>query len=300
MLSLDDFSPVTLEDRDIFLRHYRKYPRVHSDNSFTNLVCWNHYANYAYAVEGNSIILSSRIENDLSFRPPIGPKDPKLLGEVIRLAAEEGSENALYVFDEPTKEWMNRRYPQITLYPDRDFYDYIYRSSDLADLPGKPYQNIRSHLNKFKRNCEYATEFISNENISDVLKFLEIWCEWKHCDESEVLAHEKEAVLYAIRRFFTLELKGILIRVDGVVSAMAIFEELNPDTAVIHFEKGLPECKGIYKGINQECATYLRDYFAYINRESDLGVPGLREAKTRYHPDHFARVWYAKREELRR
>jgi hypothetical protein len=300
MLSPDDFNPVTLADREVFLRHYRKYPQVHSDNSFANLVCWNHYAHYRFAQKDGSLILSSTIDGALSYRLPIGPKNPKLTGEVVRLAAESGSENALYIFDEPVKEWFHRRYPHITLYPDRDFYDYIYRSSDLADLPGKPYLNIRSHLNKFRRNCEYSTEFISDDNILDVRGFLEKWCMWKHCEESPVLAHEKDAVLYAIRHFFEIELTGILIRVEGEVSAMAIFDELNPDTALVHFEKGLPECKGIYKGINQETAQYLKDRYAYINRESDLGVPGLREAKTRYHPDHFSRVWYAKREEFKR
>jgi hypothetical protein len=30
--------------------------------------------------------------------------------------------------------------------------------------------------------------------------------------------------------------------------------------------------------------------FTFINRESDLGIPGLREAKTRYHPHHMVEV----------
>src|SRR5665647_3833532 len=49
MLSPDDFMPVTLADRDFFTRHYELYPQTHSDNTFTNMVCWNHYAHYTYA-----------------------------------------------------------------------------------------------------------------------------------------------------------------------------------------------------------------------------------------------------------
>ena len=49
MLTIDDFSPVTLEDRDFFLDLLRRYPQQHSDMSFTTMACWNHYANYAWA-----------------------------------------------------------------------------------------------------------------------------------------------------------------------------------------------------------------------------------------------------------
>lgn len=71
---------------------------------------------------------------------------------------------------------------------------------------------------------------------------------------------------------------------------MTVFEMMNPDTALVHFEKGLPDCEGIYKAINREAARRLRDTCTFINRESDMGVAGLREAKTRYHPDHMVEV----------
>src|SRR5665647_1799985 len=59
MLSPDDFMPVTLADRDFFTRHYELYPQTHSDNTFTNMVCWNHYAHYTYAYVENNIIIAS-------------------------------------------------------------------------------------------------------------------------------------------------------------------------------------------------------------------------------------------------
>ncbi len=77
---------------------------------------------------------------------------------------------------------------------------------------------------------------------------------------------------------------------------MSLFEPLNADTALVHFEKGLPECEGIYKVINAESAVLLAKKFPYINRESDLGITGLREAKMRYHPHHMIEVFSFKRD----
>ena len=74
MLKLADFKPVRLDDRDLFLEHYRQYPQVHSDNTFANMICWNHYADYRFAKVEGSIVLSSTINNITSFRMPIGPK----------------------------------------------------------------------------------------------------------------------------------------------------------------------------------------------------------------------------------
>jgi hypothetical protein len=75
---------------------------------------------------------------------------------------------------------------------------------------------------------------------------------------------------------------------------------MNPETAVVHFEKGLPDCAGIYRAVNQETAALLRDRYPFLNRESDLGVPGLREAKERYHPHHMVEVCYARLVEMLR
>jgi hypothetical protein len=75
-----------------------------------------------------------------------------------------------------------------------------------------------------------------------------------------------------------------------MIGAISLFEPLNADTALVDLDKGLPDCEGIYKAISAETASVLLHDFTYINRESDLGVPGLREAKTRYHPDHMVEV----------
>jgi hypothetical protein len=147
-------------------------------------------------------------------------------------------------------------------------------------------------LNRFRKNCAYSVEPVTPENHSEIKEFLIKWCEWKGCESGDpVLANEKDAVFFAVDNFYTLGLSGLVIRVEGRIGALSLFEPMNPNTALVHFEKGLPDCEGIYKAINAETAAVLLKDFPFLNRESDLGVTGLREAKMRYHPHHMVNVF---------
>jgi hypothetical protein len=87
--------------------------------------------------------------------------------------------------------------------------------------------------------------------------------------------------------FKELDLIGGAIRVDGVIQAFAIAEQLSPGVAVCHFEKALPGIQGLGQLINKWFALRGLKDFTFINREQDLGVPGLRQAKKSYHPHHL-------------
>jgi len=295
MLKQENFRPVTLADRAFFEAHYAKYPQSHSDNTFTNMVCWNHFAQYRYAYVNGNVILASTIEGITRFRPPIGPRDPALMKDLLRFAQEYGDDTPMVLLDPATAQWIRDLDPTVKIVPDRDHFEYVYRALDLAELPGKNYVKIRSQIHKFRRNCRHTVEPVTAANREEVLEFLVKWCEWKGCENDLVLAHEKEAVFYAIEHFTELPLRGLLIRVEEKIAALSLFERLNADTALVHFEKGLPDCEGIYKAINTETATHLAGEVEYINRESDLGVAGLREAKLRYHPHHMVEVFSIKR-----
>ena len=298
MLSRNDFSPVTLEDRPLFVSHYQRFPPVHSDNTFTNMVCWDQYAHYRFAHVRDSIIISSTIDGRTKFRPPIGPDDPELLEALIVHCLQEGDDAPLVLVDAEARARIEQQYPDLPLYPDRNYFEYVYRAEDLALLPGRQYLNIRRHLNRFRKNCNPVVEEIGEDNQGQVEEFLREWCEWKNCDGEPFLAYEKEAVQCAISHLQELGLSGLLIRVLGRVGAISVFEPLNDTTMVVHFEKGLPDCEGIYKAINAETAERVKDRFEFINRESDMGVSGLREAKLRYHPHHMVEVFYATRDDL--
>lgn len=98
---------------------------------------------------------------------------------------------------------------------------------------------------------------------------------------------EWEAVREILTNYHILNLTGGVIMIEGRVEAFTIGELLNENTAVVHIEKANPEIPGLYPMINQQFCEKSLHNITYVNREQDLGIDGLREAKLSYYPDHF-------------
>jgi len=298
LLSLKDFKKLTLEDKPIFDKHHIHYPPSHSDDIFTTMISWMKYSNYHYALVDDNIVIMTKLNDIIRLRPPSGKPNVELLRQVLKLAKQEGSDTPFGVADLLMKEWIIKNFPKLKFQSHRDYFDYVYRAADLANLPGSEYGKIRNRLNKFKKNHEYDTEPIIKENIDEVNAFLKRWCLWKDCESDEILANEKKAIIYSMAHFFDLGLSGLLIRINGNIEAISVYEKMNHDTAVIHYEKGSPYFDGVYKAINMETAKILQKDFQFINREEDMGIAGLRKAKMSYRPHHMVEVFHVNKEDI--
>lgn len=289
MLTIDDFKTIDLDDKSIFEKYYGKYPPTHSSELFTTMISWKEYVEYCYTLIQNNIIIFSKASNNTILHPPLGKFNLDLTKQVIHLAIEE---NMTFGFIKKTeKNLLLTHFPSLIFMEDRDYFDYIYRASDLAELSGTKYGKIRNRLNKFTKNFTYVIEEISEKNIDEVNEFLKRWCLWRDCASNELLENERKAIVYLMLHFFDFNLQGIILRINGVIQAIAVYEKMNADTVVVHFEKGSPDFDGIYKAINMETAQRVRHSFTYIDREEDLGVPGLRKAKLSYHPCQFIEIY---------
>jgi hypothetical protein len=298
ILSIDDFESITLEDKPIFDNHYEKYPPTHSDNVFTSLISWMQYSKYRYAEYEDNLIIMSQIQDDIRFRPPVGQRNKEVFNQLLKLAKKQETRYPFGMIDLEAKKWMEQHYRKLLFIPHREFFDYVYLASDLAELKGSSYSKIRNRLNKFKKNYVYEVQHITKENMDEAQEFLHRWCLWKDCESDPILENEKKAILYSIDHFFDLGLSGIVIRINDKIEALSVFEKMNPDTAVVHYEKGSPDFDGIYKAVNQETAKILQKDIKYINRESDMNLPGLRKAKMSYRPHHMIEVFHIRKENL--
>ena len=68
---------------------------------------------------------------------------------------------------------------------------------------------------------------------------------------------------------------------------------MNHDTFAVHIEKADSHIDGSYNILNQEFARHIPEQYVYLNREEDLGIPGLRKAKLSYRPVILLEKGYA-------
>lgn len=105
----------------------------------------------------------------------------------------------------------------------------------------------------------------------------------------------QDALARRLAAFGPLELEGVKITLGPESIAFSLFSALNSQMADIHFKKADPAVKGASQMINWETATRLADRFKYLNREQDLGIPGLRQAKRSYDPECLLLPYHLRR-----
>lgn len=166
-------------------------------------------------------------------------------------------------------------------YYDINDFDYIYDFSDLLSLKGKRHEAARNNLNHFlKQYVNYQYQPITRKNINDIKTILQTF----NIHNPKKLIEQK--INHSILNdFFQLDLFGGILYINNLPIAFTIAEKRN-DILFMHFEKGF---HNLYRG----CLEMLRTTFleslknekiTMINREEDVGDPGLRIAKHRLGP----------------
>jgi hypothetical protein len=164
----------------------------------------------------------------------------------------------------------------------RDSANYVYQTEDLAVLAGHRYAKKRNLIQQATRLYDWRIEPLGSQHSKECL---EVGDDIAAKRTTLTLQQESQALVTAIHDFGALGLAGLLLRIDDRPAAFSIYDHLNPTTAVVLFERALRDKKGLYQVIGQETARAIAAQgLRFINREEDLGDPGLRRAKLSYHP----------------
>jgi len=277
--------PITIEQRGFYEERLAKHTTVVSEHTFTNHFVWRRtHPFFGIDVKDTIITYEERDEGPVLFCPPIGPLT---LAEAARELAEALGKRVVgfeRVGEREMGPHLNDGWEVAT---DRDFSDYVYRREDLAELAGRNYHKKRNLVSQCLAEHDCTYEELGGRNAAEGMEMMQRWCDYRKCKGDRGLCSEFQATKELFENYGKLGVVGAAIRIDGRIEAFTVGERLNENTVVIHFEKAMPQYKGLYQVINQWfCKNSLAD-FEFVNREQDLGIPGLRKAKESYYPDHM-------------
>ncbi len=269
------FWTATLADQDWIRQALRFSGRDSAEFTFGNIFMWSpSYHVSVGKVDGMLVIRSQH-----SYTIPAGDGDA---GPVLQKMLDEAEEPLqLHGLDEVQKEWLEQTFPGVfTIRDNRNNANYIYEVKDLAELPGKKYHGKRNHCSYFEKTYQWSYEAVTKENLSEAKSFVDQWMK----DSPERTEEECIALELAFQNFFELGFTGGVLRVDGKIVAFTAGEPINDQVFCTHIEKADSAYRGAYPMINREFARHALSSYKYVNREEDMGIPGLRKAKESYHP----------------
>ena len=292
-----DFRTIELKDKTLYNQTFSLDKSRGCQCSFNTLFMWG---TQRIAFLHNHIVLFSRF-GEYTFYPfPLGNGDKKaVLDEIIKDAQERSISLCLTGLTDADRAILEQLYPNQFYYrADRGFYDYVYDINDLADLKGRKLHRKRNHLKHFKKNHpNYKVIPITQENLHHVRTFVAEWYKLKLEENPDGdYEHEQIALERALSHYDELEMEGLLLEENGEILGFTIASPMSSDTYDVHYEKARGDIDGAYTIINSEFANYIRSkypHIKYLDREEDMGLPGLRKAKMSYFPHHLIKKWMA-------
>ncbi|MFX1295988.1 MAG: DUF2156 domain-containing protein [Promethearchaeota archaeon] len=303
-MDLTKAKPIQISDKPLFDEYLNKFPPEISEFTFTNLFIWRNYYKFSFLEWDDHILIFSKIffrdhkENlsknldSIFYLHPIGAKPVEIILDLFNnlkhieihrvpksLVDKLGKKEEAHSLN---IKWMD----------DRDNWDYVYEKEKLINLSGRKLYRKRRWLRRFFEKYPNHKFKLFSKDWLKICKQLQIrWCIMHGCLLHKDLMEEQKAISDAFDFFPDLKYRGGLLLVDGKCIAYTLGELLNPTTVVIHIEKALIDYEGSYQAINHYFVKNCCEKVTYVNREQDLGDPGLRQAKETYLPHHMVKKY---------
>ncbi len=301
-----EYRPIGFEDLATFHSYLRWEDVQGCEWSDVNLLTWDHYGLEYAIVEGYLVlrfILDGQYTHTMPLPPvPDGIEHPRLadasdgcLECVISALRDECFAHhqplSIINLNQRNIDFLQRTFPGEFEFsePLIQRYDYICLRENIINLPGHALRPKRQHLSQFPKfypNHEYRE--LEPSMFPECLQLLQHWS-----DNAEAIGHiqaadskvmERESISQVFDNWERFGAIGGAMYVDGKMVAFTYGVPINVNTFDLCVEKGDIAYKGVYTVIRHEFMQHIPEQYVYINLEEDMGLPGLRRAKSSYHP----------------
>lgn len=279
-----DFVKLSLADIDVF-RPYLEHKRGRTcDYTVGGIFMWRDFFHMEYCIRDGALF--SRLRGDdgrYYYNLPLARDDVQALDLLLRSA--EPSERTLRFCTVPEEglSLLAERCRIVRTEEQPVYFDYLYRADDLAALSGKRYGGQRNLIHQFLRSVRSWEYRPLTQDAPEEVRafFVREYVSGGGSSGSE--AAENEMVLEVLDNLARYRMSGGVLWADGRVVGFSL-GEIAGDTLFTHIEKADRNCRGAYQMLVNQSAKSAAGRVRYINREEDMGDPGLRTAKMAYHP----------------
>ena len=279
------FRPITLEDRSLLHPLFWNAEGRGSEYSFANLFFWG---DQQICTRFDTPLILSRFGSWTAY---LYPHTREYTAVIMEDAKERGIPFRYWGMTLEEAGTLDRTFPgQFQITASRDSFDYVYDIERLCSLSGKKLQSKRNHCNRFQQDHpEYQVLPLTPELLKQCRSFALRWYEeHAHLHDPSDYDREKIAIIKAFDHYEAMGMEGIALVCDLGLVGFSMGNQIRENMFDVNFEKALASVNGAYPMVNREFARYLQNKYPnlrFLNREDDMGIPGLRRAKESYYPD---------------
>lgn len=254
------------------------------ENTLANIAVWADEYNIEFAFTDTDVYIKLSERNGFIFSIPVY-KDLAQAVEKIKEYCFSKDIPAKFWFEEGStlEQFLDLYREEYLCFNSKSSSEYIYLRENLANLSGKKFHSKRNHISAFSKKYNWTFERLSKENINDAMFVADEWYAARAEQNDSSISTERAGIALLLQNIEFFKVQGGILRVDGKPVAFTCGTPITDSVFDVNFEKALPDYQGAYAVINREFAKSV-DY-EYLNREDDLGLPGLRKAKLSYHPN---------------
>lgn len=169
----------------------------------------------------------------------------------------------------------------------RDWFDYVYRTTDLAGLEGKALRKRKTAYNKFLNDFDgrYSFKEIEQNDIQKIREYQKKWLaeRIKATGKNKGLISENDQIDYILSNYKLIEACGAYTEIDGRVAGYTICLPLGRNS----LDMTTLKCDREFQNLNIFTISNfarLHTDIEYLNFEEDIGSEGLRKFKTDLQP----------------
>lgn len=179
--------------------------------------------------------------------------------------------------------------------PDPASSEYLYAVEEQAELPGKKFAHTRKHINRLLGEDPDAWRIvmIDADNLPQVRAIVHAWNALHAQDGGKTHAADTGPTLSMLDAYESLGLYGVLALHGGEAVAYMFGSALSDRMFDIHSGKHVGLNGNVDFFCKQQLCHQLINRYTLLNREEDLGLPGLRARKQQFKPVGLLDMWRA-------